>query len=152
MNLKSFAIYMGVMEECFEGLDLSSLPDYDELLPDCVNLLALYRWTFAQIQRQLQTDASKVTQLNQLLFECAYYATGTYEAAQDEEVDVNTLEYFETHIDEAEQLGKAFHIVAEAYRNGTHLAMDENKAIDCYRQAIALGCEIPTRIKRLLSL
>ena len=127
-SLKEFGIYFGVPADCFVGLDVSVLPPVDESVPDCANLLSLFKFTVEQIKKTDKKEKELVEKLRKLKFWSAFYAVGIYEDAQEEEVDVATLEYIENDENTRFFLGGAYEAVSLGYVLGKHVKCDGEKA------------------------
>ena len=128
MNMKSFATYMGLKEDCFEGVDLFMLPDYDKTKTDCANMLTLYRWA---------KNHSENTKSDELAFESAFRVIAMIEDAREEEVDFETLRYVYDNDETARWLSDAYLTVAKGYLDGTYVAFDVEKAKSCIVEAQA---------------
>lgn len=128
MNLKSFAVYHGVPESCFDRSDGLTLPAYDETQLDCANMLTLYRWA---------KNHSENTKSDELAFESAFRVIAMIEDAREEEVDFETLRYVYDNDETARWLSDAYLTVAKGYLDGTYVAFDVEKAKSCIVEAQA---------------
>lgn len=133
MDLISFAVYHGVPEKCFVGLDGLTLPVYDETQLDCANMLTLYRWA---IKRAIQPGGN-TEKLGELAFESAFRVIAMIEEAREEEVDFETLRKVYDNDETAKWTADVYMTVAKGYLDGTYVAFDVEKAKSCIVEAQA---------------
>lgn len=139
MNMKSFATYMGLNEDCFEGVDLFMLPDYDKTKTDCDNMLALYLCAKGHLVENRPSDAAGRLKLERIAFESAYQVIGMIEIAQ-EQVDCGILQWVYDNAQTAKSVCSAYLTVAQGYLNGFFIAFDCAKAGACIAEAQAILC------------